>query len=68
MATGYNSNREYSKSPEVIHGMAIQDIRENGFKVVCIATGIQFFILPGDSICRGITKSLEREWFGIYKT
>ncbi|KNC89839.1 hypothetical protein [Trabulsiella odontotermitis] len=68
MASGFGPEHPYSKSPDAIHGMAIKDIRDNGFEISCKETGIKFSILPGGSICRGIVKSLEREWYGTSKT
>lgn len=59
---GYGPDHQYSRSRNVVQGMAISDIARNGFEVRCKETGIQFSILPGGSICELFTAELEAYW------
>lgn len=60
--SGYSPSHQYSKSRNVVQGMALSDIARNGFEVRCKETGIQFSILPDGSICDAFRAELERYW------
>lgn len=60
--SGYGPDHQYSRSRNVVQGMALSDIARNGFEVRCKETGIQFSILPGGSICELFTAELEAYW------
>ncbi|EKG2068862.1 hypothetical protein HVX64_22220 [Citrobacter sp. RHB20-C16] len=60
--SGYGPNHQYSKSSNVVQGMALSDIARNGFEVRCKETGIRFSILPGGSICEAFSVELEKHW------
>jgi len=59
---GYGPDHQYSRSRNVVLGMALSDIARNGFEVRCKETGIKFSILPGGSICELFTAELEAYW------
>ncbi|BCT17829.1 MULTISPECIES: hypothetical protein [Enterobacter] len=59
---GYGPDHQYSRSRNVVQGMALSDIARNGFEVRCKETGIQFSILPGGSICELFAAELEAYW------
>lgn len=60
--SGYGPDHQYSRSRNVVQGMALSDIARNGFEVRCKETGIQFSILPSGSICELFTAELEAYW------
>ncbi|HBK4842248.1 hypothetical protein [Enterobacter asburiae] len=60
--SGYGPDHQYSRSRNVVQGMALSDIARNGFEVRCKETGIQFSILPGGSICELFSAELEAYW------
>lgn len=62
--SGYSVDHIYSNSPAAIYPEVLKDIEYNGFEVKCLRSGISFKVLPGGSICRGLTHALKREWFG----
>lgn len=62
--TGFSADHVYSRSGAAIYPAILNDINDNGFEVRCIRTGAVFTIKPHGSICHGLIKSLEREWFG----
>nr|DAR42445.1 MAG TPA: hypothetical protein [Caudoviricetes sp.] len=62
--TGFSADHIYSRSGAAIYPAILSDINDNGFEVRCIRTGAVFTIKPNGSICHGLIKSLEREWFG----
>ncbi|MBY5118944.1 hypothetical protein [Enterobacter cloacae] len=61
-ATVPGPDHQYSRSRNVVQGMALSDIARNGFEVRCKETGIQFSILPGGSICELFSAELEAYW------
>ncbi|HGV0187447.1 TPA: hypothetical protein ACNFQ0_000509 [Enterobacter kobei] len=60
--SGYGPDHQYSRSRNVVQGMALSDIARNGFEVRCKETGIQFSILPGGSICELFSAELDAYW------
>ncbi|WP_162790927.1 hypothetical protein [Enterobacter roggenkampii] len=60
--SGYGPDHQYSRSRNVVQGMALSDIAQNGFEVRCKETGIQFSILPGGSICELFSAELKAYW------
>lgn len=63
--SGYGPNHQYTRSRNIVQGMALSDIAKNGFEVRCKETGIQFSILPGGSICELFTAELEAYWNSV---